>query len=743
LRVARLPSPADVGLTPQEYDRIRDTLGRDPNTLELGMFGVLWSEHCSYKHSKPLLRRLPTSGRYVLQGPGENAGAVDVGDGLAAVMKMESHNHPSAVEPLQGAATGVGGILRDIFTMGARPIALMDALCFGSPDHPRTDHLLNGVVSGIAFYGNCVGVPTVGGSVAFDASYNGNPLVNVLCLGITRRDRIISSRASGPGNPVLLVGSDTGRDGIAGASFASAELSADTEEQRPAVQVGNPFLEKLLIEACLELADDPAIVAMQDLGAAGLTGAATETVANGTFGIDVDIARVSRREQGMTPEEVMLSESQERMLIVAQRGEEERIQRVFERWGLRSDVIGHITDTGLVRVLDGARVVAELPASFLSGGVIEYAAPITPSSQKSKRTHEQPPFAPPTDCNRVLLDLLALPNICSKRTIFEQYDHMVQINTVVPPGEGAGVLRIKGTNRGLALGLGDAGSAGHVNAWAGGAMAVAEACRNVSCAGATPIALTDCLNFGDPERPAVWQAMVDAVEGIRDACLALDVPIISGNVSLYNESEGAPIRPTPMLGAVGVIEDLSRYARAAIQEGQTLWLLGPLEGALPLSQYALYVEGWTAGEPATIDLDLERRVQACVRELIGGGIVTGATDVSEGGLAIALAELALASLVGVDCTEIDTTDNGTERTDAVLFGEGPSRIIIAAGTNQDRAVQAAAASRNVPLTRMGKSGGEDIRIGGTIDVSVERAHQQWAGGLDHMADKSGGRNAAS
>ncbi len=709
------------------------------------MFGVLWSEHCSYKHSKPLLRRLPTSGEFVLQGPGENAGAVDIGNGLAAVMKMESHNHPSAVEPLQGAATGVGGILRDIFTMGARPIALMDALCFGSGDHPRTEHLLNGVVDGIAFYGNCVGVPTVGGSVAFDASYNGNPLVNVLCLGIAPRDRIISSRASGVGNPVLLVGSETGRDGIAGASFASVELSADSEEQRPAVQVGNPFLEKLLIEACLELAGDEAIVAMQDLGAAGLTGAATEMVVHGGWGIDLDIAHVSRRELGMTPDEVMLSESQERMLIVAKRGSEERVQHVFDHWGLKSDVVGHITDSGLVRILDNGAAVAELPASFLSGGVEEFAAPdgMTPSPMPSPRGSSEPPFSPPDDLGAALLRVLALPNVCSRRVIIEQYDHMVQTNTVVAPGEGTAVLRVKGTSTGLALGLGDGGAVCAVNPRLGGALAVAEACRNVACAGARPIALTDCLNFGDPERPHVWRTLVDSVEGIRDACLALEVPIISGNVSLYNESEGEPIRPTPMLGALGVIEDVQRHARASIHEGQSIWLLGPLAASLPRSQYAMHVQGWTGGEPAGIDLDLERRVQECIRELVAAGTVSSATDVSDGGLAAALAELAIVSGVGIKGDGSWTTDPAGGRTDAILFGEAPSRIIVAARADRSAAAEAAAAKWQVPHTHIGVGGSEEIRIGHEIAIPVATARQHWAGGLEHLADGAGGQNAAS
>lgn len=718
-----------AGLTAEEYARICQALEREPNHLELGMFGVLWSEHCSYKHSRSLLRRFPTEGAHVLQGPGENAGAVDIGDGLAAVMKIESHNHPSAVEPFQGAATGVGGILRDIFAMGARPIALMDALSFGAPDAPRTPYLLGGVVGGIAFYGNCVGVPTVGGSVFFDSHYDGNPLVNVLCLGVANADRIVRAKARGAGDPVLLVGSSTGRDGIAGASFASTELSEETEEQRPAVQVGNPFLEKLVLEACLEVLGGSGVVAVQDLGAAGLTGAATEVAAHGGCGIEIDVAQVSRREEGMTPYEVMLSESQERMLYVVEASSEARIRAVFERWGLRADTVGRATDDGLVRVRDGEAVVAEVPAGFLSDGAPRYQGPGFARPGRGE-AGEVVPFPVPENLGAVLLDLIARPNIASRRPIFEQYDHMVQTNTVVPPGEGAAVLRVKGTERGLVLGLGCAPRVSALDPWTGGAMSVAEACRNVACAGARPVALTDCLNFGDPERPEVWETLVGAVEGMRDACLALGVPIISGNVSLYNETDGAAILPTPMVGALGVLDDVARHARATVGEGDSLWLVGPVRASLAASEYALTLQGWVGSEAAPeIDLALEGRVQSCVRELIQAGVVCGATDVSEGGVAGALAELACASNVGIRAGA-DWLAEG--RVDAALFGEAPCRIILAAAAEMAAQVAAAADRWNVPLVQLGIAVGQEIAIGHLLSVSLDDARGRWSGALDEL-----------
>jgi phosphoribosylformylglycinamidine synthase len=720
-------TPAQVGLTDAEYRLIRDQLGRDPNPVELGMFGVLWSEHCSYKHSRTLLRRFPTESPRVLQGPGENAGAVDIGDGLAAVMKIESHNHPSAVEPFQGAATGVGGILRDIFAMGARPIALMDALCFGDPANPRTPFLVGGVVGGIGFYGNCIGVPTVGGSIFFDRHYDGNPLVNALCLGIMPSAQLIRAQARGEGNPVLLVGSATGRDGIAGASFASAELSEETEVQRPAVQVGNPFLEKLVLEACLELVGDRRVVAVQDLGAAGLTGAATEVAAHGGAGIEIDVAKVSRRESGMTPYEVMLSESQERMLFVVERGSEDRIMEVFTRWDLHCDVIGRVTTDGRVRVRDGEEVVADLPADVLSNGAPRYTGPTV--ARRTTSAPESPPFEVPAGLSAVLLRLLGSPNLASRRAVYEQYDHMVQLGTVVPPGEGAAVLRVPGSSVGLALGLGSHPRACALDPWIGGALVVAEACRNVACAGGLPIALTDCLNFGDPERLPVWESLVGAIDGMSEACRVLDVPIISGNVSLYNESEGRAIYPTPIVGALGLIADVTHHARATLTEGQEVWLLGPFRPSLAASEYASVIHGWVGTQPPSIDLDLERRLQSCVRELVSSGVVRHATDVSDGGLAVALAELAVASGVGVDGTA-DTL--AVERADALCFGEAPSLIIVSTAPEESALLTAAAERWDVPAQRLGTATGREIVIGDLVRVSLSAAAEPWSSTLDDL-----------
>lgn len=733
LQCAELREPAAFGLTEAEFSHICSTLGRTPNPLELAMFGVLWSEHCSYKHSRPLLRRFPTSAPHVVQGPGENAGAVDIGDGLAAIIKIESHNHPSAVEPFQGAATGVGGILRDIFAMGGRPIALMDALCFGDVSHPRVRYLLGGVVGGIAFYGNCVGVPTVGGSVAFHSTYTNNPLVNVLCLGIAPRDRIIRAGAREPGSLVLLVGSATGRDGIAGASFASAELSGDTESRRPAVQVGNPFLEKLLIEACLELVRDPDVIAIQDLGAAGLTGAATEMAASGGTGMELDVARVSRRETGMTPMEVMLSESQERMLVVVRPGAAERVQELIRRWELASDVIGRVTDDGMVRVRNGAEIVAELPAQLLARGAPIATPPADAGGPPSTITAPAPPFPVPADLSAVLCELLTSPNLCSRRAIYEQYDHMVQTNTIVPPGQGAAVLRVKGTGRALVLGLGGNPRACAGSPRIGGAMAVAEACRNVACAGGRPLAITDCLNFGDPDRPTVWRAMVEVVEGMREACLALGVPVVSGNVSLYNETDGAAVAPSPIVGALGLIEEMRRHARAVLREGQEVWLLGPLDASLATSEYAAQCHGWTEGAPIPIDLDLERRVQDCVRELVAAGVTDAATDVAEGGLAVALAEMAMAGEIGFQADEAfaeSLAAGRLGRVDQVLFGEAASRVIVAASPSSSQDVESAARRSNVPLRRLGVAIGSMFTIGTLVCLPIVDLRQRWETALD-------------
>jgi len=547
------------GLKPDEYERIEQFLGREPNLTELGIFSVMWSEHCSYKSSRVHLKTLPTTGRQVLQGPGENAGAVDIGDGLAAVFKIESHNHPSFIEPYQGAATGVGGIIRDIFTMGARPIALLNSLRFGSIDAPGTRRLLEGVVAGIAGYGNSIGIPTVGGEIAFEPSYAGNPLVNVFCLGIAKASDIIKGVASGVGNSVYYVGAKTGRDGIHGATMASAEFDEKSAEKRPAVQVGDPFMEKLLLEACLEVMQTDALVGIQDMGAAGLTCSTTEMGSRGGAGVEIDIAHVPQRESGMTPYEIMLSESQERMLLVVKRGREADVERIFDKWDLHAVHIGEVTSDGMLRVKDRGTVVAEIPNRALTDEAPLYRRPMTePEYLAEVRTLDLEALSGPATHNTSLLMLLGSPTIGSKKWVYRQYDHMVRTNTINYPGFGAGVVRIKGTDRALALSVDGNGRYCYLDPYCGAMLAVAEAARNVACAGARPIGATNCLNFGNPERPAIMWQLARAVEGIGAACRALEVPITGGNVSLYNETDGKAIYPTPVIGVVGLLEHANR-----------------------------------------------------------------------------------------------------------------------------------------------------------------------------------------
>ena len=632
----------EIALSEEEYELIVQRLGREPTPVELGLFGALWSEHCGYKHSKPLLGLLPSGGRRVRVRPGEeNAGVVDIGDGLLVVMKMESHNHPSAIEPYQGAATGVGGIVRDIFTMGARPIALLNSLRFGPLGDSRNRYLFGGVVGGIAGYGNCLGIPDVGGEAFFSPSYSANPLINAMCLGIVEGGKLVKSRASGAGNPLMLVGADTGRDGMHGASGLASRTFEDEREMRPAVQVGNPFLEKLLIEACLELAQTDWIVGLQDLGAAGLTSSAVESVAKGGSGVEIDVLKVPRREEGMTPYEVMLSESQERMLVIVKRGYEDRVKALFDRWELRSDIIGQVTDDGLVRIKEGEGVVAEVPAELLVSPPV-----YKPSGRKPAWLKQVQSFHPEAipdlsldECEVVLLSLLACPDISSKEWIYRQYDHQVQDNTVILPGSDAAVLRIKGTRKGISLTTDGNGRYCYLDPHAGGAIAVAEAARNVVCSGAEPLAITDCLNFGNPERPDIYYQLKECIRGMARACRAFDIPVISGNVSLYNETRGEAVYPTPVVGMVGLIEDIERRCSSAFREdGDAVFLIGSWEeGRLDGSEYLELRHGLVRGKPA-IDLDLEKRVQRCCLDAIRRGIIKSAHDCSEGGLAVALAE---------------------------------------------------------------------------------------------------------
>lgn len=718
---------AEVGLNLDEYGQFVSRLGRQPNMVELGMAGAMWSEHCGYKHSKPLLRKFPTKGARVLQGPGENAGVVDLGDGWAAALKVESHNHPSAIEPVEGAATGVGGIVRDIFTMGARPVALLNSLRFGPLSDPHTRYLFGGVVAGIGGYGNCIGVPTVGGEIAFDPSYAGNPLVNAMCVGLIRSDSIMRAVATGVDNPVLLVGADTGRDGIHGATFASDTLGEDALQDRPAVQVGNPFLEKCLMEACLEVLQLDIVVGMQDLGAAGLTSSSVECAARAGMGIEIDLAHVARRERGMNAYEIMLSESQERMLVIVSQGREAEAQAVFSRWGLHSDVIGRVTDDGMVRVYDGDVLAAELPATLLADEVpIRYVKGV-PDPELYELQHPDwdailPHEEPGMRYDDALLDLLASPNIASKARVFRTYDHTIGSNTVLQPGEAdAAVLRIKGTSKGIALTTDCNARYCYLDPYAGGVNAVAEAARNLSCVGAEPIAVTDCLNFGNPGRPHVFYQMESAVEGIADACNALGVPVVSGNVSLYNETNGVAVLPTPVIGMLGLLEDVERRAGIAFRADMVIGLLWakhagdePYAGGghlLGASQYAETCLGLKAGMPPPVDLEAERAVQHVCRESIRLGIVDVAHDCSDGGLAVALAEGCIAGDVGasIRLDELEKMHPGL-RSDVLLFAEEPSRIIVALPLSNWDTLMELASSMEVSLCRLGDTGGDTLNV---------------------------------
>jgi phosphoribosylformylglycinamidine synthase len=724
----------EIALTHWEYDEIVRRLGREPSEHELGMFGAMWSEHCGYKNSRPLLKLFPTSAPWVLQGPGENAGVVDIGDGLAIAMKMESHNHPSAVEPFQGAATGVGGIVRDIFTMGARPIAILDALRFGPLDRARNRYLFHGVVGGISFYGNCIGVPTVGGDVNFAPCYSGNPLVNAMAVGLLRHDQLTRARASGVGNALMLVGSDTGRDGIHGCSgLASRELSEEREGQRPTVQVGNPFMEKLLIEACLELLATAGehVVGLQDLGAAGITSSAVEAAHKGDAGVDVDVLKVTRREHGMTPYEVMLSESQERMLVVVKAGSEDVVRGIFDRWGLHSDVIGRVTDDGLVRVREGDQVLCEVPAE-----VFAEAPTYRREGVRSPKLDELAAFDPASlpasaDLSGDLLRLLGHPDVASKLEVFRQYDHTVQTNTLVGPGAAdAAVLRIKGTRGAIALAADCTGRYVQLDPFQGGAIAIAEVCRNVAATGARPLAITDCLNFGNPEKPEIYYQLEQAIRGMSGACETLGVPVISGNVSLYNETDGEPIFPTPMVGSLGKIDDASRAVGAAFKDaGDAIVLLGDAEAVLGGSLYLQELHGKVAGRLPRLDLDAERALQRLLVELAGADLLRSCHDLSDGGLAVALAESAILGSVGA---EVELPPSAA-RPEAELFGEGQSRAVVSVSPESLPDLLRRAEAAGVPARRIGQTGTDRVRIGDLVDLPVAQAADVWRNGLAHAS----------
>jgi phosphoribosylformylglycinamidine synthase II len=698
---------AEHGLSPDEYELLVAALGREPRLTELGIFSVMWSEHCSYKSSKVWLKKLPTEGPQVIQGPGENAGVVDIGDGQAAIFKMESHNHPSYIEPYQGAATGVGGIMRDVFTMGARPIANMNALRFGAPDHPKTKHLVAGVVSGIGDYGNCMGVPTVGGETDFDARYNDNILVNAMTVGLADANRIFKSAAKGIGHPVVYVGSKTGRDGIHGATMASAEFDEASEEKRPTVQVGDPFTEKLLLEACLELMAEDAIVAIQDMGAAGLTSSSVEMADKGGVGIELELDRVPTREEGMTAYEMMLSESQERMLMILKPESEKIAERIFKKWELDFSVIGYTTDTGHLVVRHRGVVEADIPLAALAHAAPVYERPIERKEPPQVIAPEDVPA--PNSILGALEWLIGSPHLSSRRWIWEQYDHMVMADTVQRPGGDAAVVRVHGTKKGLAISCDVTPRYCAADAFEGAKQAVAECWRNLSAVGADPLAITDCMNFGNPERPEIMGEFAGAVEGMAEACTALSFPVVSGNVSLYNETNGIAIPPTPAIGGVGLIPDIAAMATLALKrEGDVLMLLGEEAGHLGQSVYMEVMSGGARGAPPPVDLDAERRTGDLVRGLIRSGALSAVHDVSDGGLLVAIAEMAIAGGIGVALDALPSPLPAH----ALWFGEDQGRYVVTASPDKADAIHKAAAVAKVPLRLLGKTGGDAVRLEG-------------------------------
>jgi phosphoribosylformylglycinamidine synthase II len=736
----------DHGITPEEYERIKASLGREPSLTELGIFSVMWSEHCSYKSSRVHLKRLPTRSKLVVQGPGENAGIIDIGDGWACAFKIESHNHPSFIEPFQGAATGVGGILRDIFTMGARPLAVMDSLRFGpinsgkgaSPDQAtvhRNHSILEGVVSGIASYGNCFGVPNLGGETKFEPCYSQNPLVNAFALGLVRRDQIFYAKAAGEGNPVIYVGAKTGRDGIHGATMASEEFSEGSEQKRPNVQVGDPFLEKLLLEACVEAMHTGAVVGIQDMGAAGLTCSTCEMGARGGVGIEIELDLVPQRETGMNAYEIMLSESQERMLLVAESGREQEVLKVFEKWGLDGVIVGRVTNNSRLRVLEHGQLVADIPNTALTDDAPLYHRPMEPWSAPVSRTRpESVRWSASTDLTENLKRLLAAPNICSKRWIFEQYDSMVQSNTVEGPGADAGLMRIKGSKRALAMALDGNGRWCWLDPKLGAMHAVAESARNVSCTGATPVAATNCLNFGNPEKPPIMWQFSQVVDGLTEACNALQTPITGGNVSLYNETLGEGIYPTPVVGIVGILENVDDAMTFHFREpGRDVFLLsgapatdtGKAEAEFGSSEYAKELLGQIWGTPPALDLKQETALQKCLRELIGNHAIESAHDCSDGGISVALAEAAFPKNAGA---EVDLNSNGVF-TEGVLFGETASRVLISCDPKKTSDIQQIAVKWGVRADRIGRTVPEKlvIRIDGrqAVSAKVSELRQVW------------------
>jgi phosphoribosylformylglycinamidine synthase len=713
------------GLKPDEYDRVVQFMGREPSMVELGIVSVMWSEHCSYKSSRRWLKTLPTTGKVVIQGPGENAGVIDIGDGLAAVFKMESHNHPSFIEPYQGAATGVGGIMRDVFTMGARPVANLNALRFGDPKHPKTRHLVGGVVAGIGGYGNCMGVPTVGGECNFHPAYSGNILVNAMTVGVARKDRIFYSAAAGLGNPVVYVGAKTGRDGIHGATMASAEFSDDSEAKRPTVQVGDPFTEKLLLEACLELMATDAIVAIQDMGAAGLTCSSVEMADKGGLGVELDLDKVPVRETGMTPYEIMLSESQERMLMVLKPGREELARGVFHKYELDFAIVGRLTATGRLILKQGGQTVGDMPVKPLVEQAPLYDRPF--EAAKPPAVLDATGLKAPAAILPALKKLLGSPDLCSKRWIWEQYDHLVRGDTVVRPGGDAAVVRLGDGPKGLAVTSDCTPRYCQAHPKTGGAQAVAEAWRNLTSVGAEPLAVTDNLNFGNPEKPRIMGQLVGCIEGMGEACRALDFPVVSGNVSLYNETNGEAILPTPVIGAVGLVPDLARAVTIAPKRwGEALVLIGATKGWIGASAYLSEILGREEGAPPPVDLKVEKTNGDFVRGLIREGRVSACHDVSDGGLLVAAAEMALASGLGLDLAAAPAGPPAF----AWWFGEDQARYLVA--TADADALLKEAAKTGIPASRIGAfTASPALTLAGAESISLDelrRAHEGWLPG---------------
>jgi phosphoribosylformylglycinamidine synthase subunit PurL len=758
----------DHGISAEEYDRILKSMGREPTFTELGIFSVMWSEHCSYKSSRVHLKRLPTHSRRVVQGPGENAGIIDIGDGWACAFKIESHNHPSFIEPFQGAATGVGGILRDIFTMGARPVAIMDSLRFGPITQPtlspnegdkggapgtnggappidqatlhKNHSVMEGVVSGVASYGNCFGVPNVGGEVKFESCYSGNPLVNAFALGLVKRDQIFYAKAAGEGNPVIYVGSKTGRDGIHGATMASEEFSEGSEAKRPNVQVGDPFLEKLLLEACLEAMQTGAVVGIQDMGAAGLTCSTCEMGGRGGVGLEIELDLVPQRETGMTPYEIMLSESQERMLLVAEKGREDEVFRVFQKWGLDAVTIGRVVNQPAMRVLEHGKVVAEIPNAALTDDAPLYHRPMErwepPVSREVPANVE---LGNKTEFTDDLKRLLASPNICSKRWVFEQYDSMVQTNTIEGPGGEGGVIRIKGTQRGLAMALDGNSRWCYLDPKLGAMHAVAESARNVACTGATPVAATNCLNFGNPEKPHIMWQFSQTIDGISEACEELETPITGGNVSFYNETLGEGIYPTPVIGVVGIMDDVHKaIGPNFLQPGRALLVLrgsepgdpSDVEAEFGSSEYAKEILGEIWGFPPSLELEKEAALQKAVVEMIGEGLLESAKDCSEGGLAVTLAECGFARGIG---SQVHLNSTGLVP-EFVLFGEDASRVLISCDPQNVQRIQQVASKYGISVEPIGETGPDQLEIQidgkGAVKADVSELRDAWGSALE-------------